>query len=73
MIIENKRLGYRIHYLLKDFGYSTKNNTALYHGDFSFEELPGSDDDKKKWAKNRAETYRGSFMHFYDRHIPIRL
>jgi hypothetical protein len=64
LIIENKRLGYRIHYLLKDFGYSTKNNTALYHGDFSFEELPGSDDDRKKWAKNRAETYQGSFMHF---------
>ncbi|MES2378947.1 MAG: carboxypeptidase regulatory-like domain-containing protein [Bacteroidota bacterium] len=64
LIIENKRLGYSIHYLLKDFGYSTKNNTALYHGDFSFEELPGSDDDKKKWARNRAETYQGSFMHF---------
>jgi sRNA-binding carbon storage regulator CsrA len=64
LIIENNRLGYRIHYQLKDFGYNTKANLALYHGECSFEEMEGTDDDKKKWARNRAETYQGSFMHF---------
>ncbi|MBC7401360.1 MAG: carboxypeptidase regulatory-like domain-containing protein, partial [Mucilaginibacter sp.] len=64
LIIKNNRLGYRIHYLLKDFSHDSKENLTLYHGDFSFEELEGTDADKKKWAKNRAETYQGSFMHF---------
>jgi hypothetical protein len=64
LIIKNNRLGYRIHYLLKDFSYNSKDNLALYQGDFSFEELDGTEVDKKKWAKNRAETYQGSFMHF---------
>jgi hypothetical protein len=64
LIIKNNRLGYRIHYLLKDFSYTGKDNLALYHGDFSFEELDGTEADKEKWAKNRAETYQGSFRHF---------
>ncbi|MGF7082990.1 carboxypeptidase regulatory-like domain-containing protein [Mucilaginibacter sp. UYCu711] len=64
LIIKNNRLGYRIHYLLKDFSYISKDNLALYHGDFSFEELDGTEADKEKWAKNRAETYQGSFRHF---------
>jgi hypothetical protein len=64
LIIDNKRLGYRIHYLLKDFSYNTKANLALYHGECSFEDMEGTVDDKKKWARNRAETYQGSFMHF---------
>ncbi|MES2378542.1 MAG: carboxypeptidase regulatory-like domain-containing protein [Bacteroidota bacterium] len=64
LIIKNNRLGYRIHYLLKDFSYDSKDKLALYHGDFSFEELDSTSVDRKKWAKNRAETYQGSFMHF---------
>jgi len=64
LIIENRRLGYLIHYQLKDFGYNTVDDIALYHGECSFEELPGTDEQKKQWAKNRLATYRGSFMHF---------
>ncbi|MCC8427185.1 carboxypeptidase regulatory-like domain-containing protein [Mucilaginibacter sp. UR6-11] len=64
LIIENKRLGYRIHYQLKDFGYNSKADIALYHGECSFEQMDGTSSEKKKWAKNRLATYQGSFMHF---------
>ncbi|NNU33183.1 carboxypeptidase-like regulatory domain-containing protein [Mucilaginibacter sp. S1162] len=64
LVIENKRLGYRIRYLLQDFGYNSRNRTTLYHGEFSFEELTGTEEQKKEWAKNRAETYKGSLKHF---------
>ncbi|NNU33189.1 hypothetical protein HK413_01560 [Mucilaginibacter sp. S1162] len=65
LIIKNNRLGYRIHYLLKDFSYNSNDKLTLYHGDFSFEELEGTDADKSKWAKNRAETYQGFVYAFF--------
>ncbi|MES2807935.1 MAG: carboxypeptidase-like regulatory domain-containing protein [Bacteroidota bacterium] len=64
LIIDNHRLGYRIHYLLQDFGYNKAEDIALYHGEFSFEEMQGTDEQKSQWAKNRLQTYQGSFMHF---------
>jgi hypothetical protein len=64
LIVENKRLGYRIHYQLKDFVHSATEGSTLYHGEYSFEELNGTDDQKKEWAKHRLETYQGSLMHF---------
>jgi hypothetical protein len=64
LIIENKRLGYRIHYQLIDFGHNIAEGTTLYHGEYSFEELSGTDEQKKEWARRRLETYQGSFMHF---------
>jgi hypothetical protein len=63
LIIENKRLGYQVKYLLKTFQHSTTANTA-YNGDVVFEEMQGTDQQKKEWAKNRLETYKGSMMHF---------
>lgn len=64
LIIENKRLGYRLHYLLKSFDYDFGVGVVLYHGDCSFEELEGTDGQEKQWTKNRYETYKNSFMHF---------
>ncbi|MFD2147591.1 hypothetical protein [Mucilaginibacter antarcticus] len=64
LIIENRSLGYRIHYLLQDFGYNKAEDIALYHGEFSFEEMEGTGEQKSQWAKNRLQTYQGSFMHF---------
>ncbi|MES2378946.1 MAG: carboxypeptidase regulatory-like domain-containing protein [Bacteroidota bacterium] len=64
LIIENKRLGYRIHYQLKDFLHNSAEGSTLYHGEYSFEELTGTDEQKKEWAKHRLETYQGSLMHF---------
>jgi hypothetical protein len=64
LIIENKRLGYRIHYQLIDFAHNIAEGSTLYHGEYSFEELSGTDEQKKEWARRRQETYQGSFMHF---------
>jgi hypothetical protein len=63
LVVINKRLGYKIHYLLKVFKYF-KDLTMSYDGDASFEELEGTEKMKKEWAKNRLETYNQSFMHF---------
>ncbi|MES2429016.1 MAG: carboxypeptidase regulatory-like domain-containing protein [Bacteroidota bacterium] len=64
LIIENKRLGYRLHYLLNGFSYNHVNRVVVYHGECSFEELDGTEIEKAQWAKNRVEAYQGSFMHF---------
>jgi hypothetical protein len=62
LIIENRSLGYRIRYMLK---YYTKEGTIVnYDGETVFEELEDNDKAKKRWQQNRANSYRGSFMHF---------
>ncbi|GAA4098726.1 hypothetical protein GCM10022392_23260 [Mucilaginibacter panaciglaebae] len=63
LMIENKKLGYRIKYLLKTFEHSALARTS-YSGDVIFEELAGTEYQKQEWAKNRLETYNGSMMHF---------
>jgi hypothetical protein len=64
LIIENKNLGYRIKYLVKIFRYDRSKNITSYTGDCIFEELPGSNRQKKQWVENRWLAYQGSFMHF---------
>lgn len=64
LLIENKRLGYRIKYLLKDFSYNLNLGVALYDGETNFEDLPGTQKMKNTWAKNRLDAYNGSMMHF---------
>jgi hypothetical protein len=64
LIIENKNLGYRIKYLVKIFRYDRSKNITSYTGDCIFEELPGTNRQKKEWLKNRQVAYAGSFMHF---------
>lgn len=65
LIIENKRLGYRIKYLLKSFRHLQRTINTAYNGDAVFEEMPGTDAQKQQWAKNRLETYEGSMMQFF--------
>ena len=64
LIIENKRLGYRIKYLLKIFEYGYVTHATVFDGETSFEDMKGSADQKKKWAENRLKEYNGSLMHF---------
>jgi hypothetical protein len=64
LVIQNKRLGYKVRYLLRGFSYNAITNTAIYDGDSNFEELDGTQKMKKEWAKNRLQTYNGSFMHY---------
>jgi hypothetical protein len=64
IIVTNKRLGYKISYLLRDFTFDTKSTTTVYDGECVFENLKGTEAQQKKWATNRLQAYRGSFMHF---------
>ena len=64
LIIENSNLGYRIKYLLKNFGYNAKIDVTLYDGETSFEPMKGTAKMQREWDKNRLKAYQGSFMHF---------
>lgn len=61
--IENRALGYRITYFLKDFE-ATPTRTK-YNGEPLFEELqPDGPDQQAMWTARRRAAYMGSFRHF---------
>jgi GWxTD domain-containing protein len=61
--IENKALGYRLHFILETF--SLHEDELRYIGKVKFEPLsPANPKEMKKWEKNRFETYQGSLQHF---------
>ena len=64
ILIDNKRLGYHIRYLLRDFQFTVNGNTAIFDGDALFDEMQGSKSRHADWARNRYDAYKGSFMHF---------
>jgi len=65
LVVENRALGYRVKYLLKRFKSDRINDTISYQGQQVFEELPGTEAQKKKWRINRDLAYYGSAMHFF--------
>ena len=65
LIIENKALGYNIKYLIKEFKYDYKAGIVFYEGYPTYEDLPGSENKHKKWAKKRLDAYNGSAQHFF--------
>ncbi len=63
LVIENRALGYRIHYFLKEF--ISTGVTIKYDGEPLFEELPPRDDaEAERWRQNRRRAFFGSFRHF---------
>ncbi len=61
--IENRALGYRIQYFLEDFS-ATRHRTK-YDGEPLYEELePSSEEEAKRWDRNRRKAFIGSFRHF---------
>ncbi|GAC1308896.1 MAG: carboxypeptidase-like regulatory domain-containing protein [Mucilaginibacter sp.] len=65
LVVENKALGYRVKYLLNDFKIDKISGIISRQGQQVFEELHGSEAQKKKWHLKRDEAYYGSAMHFY--------
>lgn len=65
LVVDNKALGYRVKFLLKDFQNDHLSNIISWGGERLFEELPGSADQKRRWHKKREEVYYGSEMHFF--------
>ncbi|RFZ85499.1 carboxypeptidase-like regulatory domain-containing protein [Mucilaginibacter terrenus] len=62
--IENKALGYKIKYLLSTFVKDYKAGSLYFEGSALFEEMKGSEKQKKRWLKNRWIAFEGSSMHF---------
>ncbi len=63
LIIENRALGYRIQYYLKEFFY--QGNTIKYDGEPSFTELTPTDSSEwQRWLINREVAFSGSERHF---------
>ncbi len=61
--IENKSLGYLIHYDLSDFSFDEKSEMLRYTGSPYFQPLDGSSKEMKKWVRNRLSAYYGSRLH----------
>ncbi|MDP4262254.1 MAG: carboxypeptidase-like regulatory domain-containing protein [Bacteroidota bacterium] len=65
VVIENKALGYRIHFRLEDFEVNFKEHSSLFTGYPLFEEIGKSRKGlQNKWKRNRDKAYYGSMMHF---------
>ncbi|MGB3545223.1 carboxypeptidase-like regulatory domain-containing protein [Rubrivirga sp.] len=62
LLIENRALGYLLTYDLRAFVQTA--DEVRYDGDARFEPLdPGSDLEAERWARARADAYRGSLAH----------
>ena len=64
LIIINNALGYKIKFQLDSFAHEYNNSVSVYTGFPFFEELPGTEDQKTAWKKNRLKAYNGSRLHF---------
>lgn len=65
VLVENKALGYIIHYALDSFTYAYDTQTAFYTGNPLFEELaPANEEQQHTWIDKREKAYRGSILHF---------
>ncbi len=62
LVIENRALGYRIHYTLVHC--AIQHGLPQYKGIARFEELtPKNKKERRRWRRNRERAYKGSFKH----------
>lgn len=59
--IENRALGYRLTYFLKDF--KTTRSRTQWDGEPLFEPIDGTPQEESTWAQKRRDAYWGSFHH----------
>lgn len=65
LAFENKALGYRLYYDLKEFRLQMKSGFLTYNGIPRFEPLESpSKKQNRKWKAARRKAYLGSFIHF---------
>ncbi len=63
LIIENRALGYRIQYFLKDF--ESTPSRVKYDGEGLYEEMKAeSEEQAREWEEKRRAAFIGSFRHF---------
>lgn len=63
--IENRNLGYKIRYLLREFKLNRATMITSFTGECIFESLEGSVDEMEEWRINRRQAYDGSLMHYF--------
>lgn len=72
IVIENRRLGYRIQYFLHDFKHT--RSVLRWRGETLFTEMtPASPEQAARWAASRRAAYHGSLRHFLRALISDRL
>jgi hypothetical protein len=64
LVIENKNLGYKIRYLLRNFRFNSGTGITSYDGESLFENMEGTPEQQQEWKVNRQKAYDGSFMHY---------
>ena len=65
LMIENRALGYLLHFVLDEFQLQEKKRLIRYRGRVGFTELePASRRELKRWTKRRLQAYNGSPRHF---------
>ncbi|HKG07241.1 MAG TPA: carboxypeptidase-like regulatory domain-containing protein [Pedobacter sp.] len=64
--IENKALGYRIHYLLEYFQLNEETSYVHFYGYPYFEELETDPSKRRRYAEKRRLAYAGSPQHFFN-------
>lgn len=64
LIIENRALGYRITFVLREFVYDAQSGILRYQGEPFFEPLePAGPEERDTWERHREDAYRGSLAH----------
>ncbi|MEZ4700100.1 MAG: carboxypeptidase-like regulatory domain-containing protein [Rhodothermales bacterium] len=64
LVIENRALGYKVQYFLKDF--AAEPTRTRYDGEPLFEELtPANAEEAAMWEENRRKAFYGSVRHFF--------
>jgi hypothetical protein len=62
LVIENRALGYKVQYFLKDF--AAEPTRTRYDGEPLFEELtPANEEEARLWEENRRKAFYGSVRH----------
>ena len=64
IVLENKYLGYRIHYLLASFDYNYDQLLLINLGYPRFELLEGNKRKQRRWERSRDRVYKGSMQDF---------
>jgi hypothetical protein len=62
--IQNKGLGYTLHYAIDSFVYYNKTALASYRGNCFYTAMDGTPEQQTAWQAARIKAYKGSRLHF---------
>ncbi|MBS1524098.1 MAG: carboxypeptidase-like regulatory domain-containing protein [Bacteroidetes bacterium] len=65
LVVDNRALGYRVKFLVDTFSSSGLSGIVEWQGKVVFEEMKGSEEQKKEWREKREQIYYGSQRQFF--------